>query len=229
MLHHTRTIEQQHRKGSTIMRKSVTAAAMAVSIALGGAAGVAIFGPSGASAQSTTTTPAPGAAPAAPSEKPRWAQDALKKLVDDGVITQAQADAVIKALQDARPHPGARKAVIRREGLAAAAKAIGIDENVLRDALKGGKTLGQVAADHGVDRQKVIDALVAETKTRTAAAVAAGKITQEQADKLNAAATQRIPDVVDGKAPLGALGGRGRGHRAGGPKVAPSAATAPAA
>jgi hypothetical protein len=209
------------------MRKSVTAAAMAASIAIGGAGGALLFGPSGAGAQSAPTTPAPNPSPAPP-EKPRWAEDAIKKLVDDGTITQAQADAVLKALQDARPErgPGGRGGpgkghFFKQEGLAAAAKAIGIDESALRDELKAGKSLADVAKAHGVDRQKVVDALVAEEKSRTAAAVAAGKITQEQATKIDAEAATRIPDVVDGKAPFGKGGfgkggfgpGRGRGLR----------------
>ncbi|WP_426572071.1 hypothetical protein [Aquihabitans sp. McL0605] len=84
-----------------------------------------------------------------------------------------------------------------------AAKAIGISEDDLRTALEGGKTIAQVAKDKGVDQQKVIDALVADAKAKTAAAVKDKKMTQAQADKVNAAATDRITKFVTEGRPKG--------------------------
>jgi uncharacterized protein (DUF433 family) len=51
-------------------------------------------------------------------------------------------------------------------GLDAAAKAIGITTDALRSQLEAGKTIAQVAKAHGVDVQKVIDAMVADAKTK---------------------------------------------------------------
>ncbi len=48
--------------------------------------------------------------------------------------------------------------------LAAAAAAIGITEAELRAALEDGRTIAAVAKEHGVDVEKVIDALVAEAQ-----------------------------------------------------------------
>jgi len=45
--------------------------------------------------------------------------------------------------------------------LGAAAEALGLDEDVLRDALQDGTTLAQAAEVQGIDRQALIDALVA--------------------------------------------------------------------
>ena len=86
----------------------------------------------------------------------------------------------------------------RGEGLAAAAKALGMTEADLGTALRGGKTLAQVAKDKGVPVQKVIDALVAEAKTKLAEAVKAGKITRAQADERLKDLTARITDRING-------------------------------
>jgi NAD(P)-dependent dehydrogenase (short-subunit alcohol dehydrogenase family) len=64
---------------------------------------------------------------------------------------------------------GTRAALARP--VAIAAKAIGIDAKELATELKSGKTVAQVAQAHGVDPQKVVDALVsAGTKRLQAAA-----------------------------------------------------------
>lgn len=51
-------------------------------------------------------------------------------------------------------------------GLDAAAKAIGITTDALRSQLEARKTIAQVAKAHGVDVQKVIDAMVADAKAK---------------------------------------------------------------
>jgi hypothetical protein len=64
---------------------------------------------------------------------------------------------------------GTRAALARP--VAIAAKAIGIDAKDLAAELKAGKTVAQVAQEHGVDPQKVVDAIVdAGTKRLQAAA-----------------------------------------------------------
>lgn len=202
------------------MRKWIAAAVAAAALG-GAAAGAAVFNvPVIAGAQSTST-----AAPVTPPAAPPWMTDALKKLVDAGTINQSQADAVSQALVAARPQggphgpggpggPGPRGA----PDLAAAAKAIGIDDAALRDAVKSGKTIAQVAQDHGVDPQKVIDAIVADLKTHLDADVAAGRITQAQADQRLADAPTHISDLVNGKLPPRGPHGPGRGF---GPDDAP--------
>jgi uncharacterized protein (DUF433 family) len=63
---------------------------------------------------------------------------------------------------------GARAALARP--VAIAAKAIGIDAKDLAAELKAGKTVAEVAQDHNVDPQKVIDALVDAGNKRLQAA-----------------------------------------------------------
>ncbi len=79
-----------------------------------------------------------------------------------------------------------------------AAKAIGISEDDLSIALKGGQSLAAVAKAHTVDPQKVIDALVADQQGEIDADLKAGQITQAQADQQKAGVVAHITDRVNG-------------------------------
>ncbi len=98
------------------------------------------------------------------------------------------------------PRPGRHALHV---GLAAAAKAIGVSEEELRTALRSGQSIAQVAQSKGVDVQKVIDAMVEEAKTRLAAKVQSGDLTQAQADEKLANLSQRITDLVNRTGPPG--------------------------
>jgi predicted RNase H-like HicB family nuclease len=87
------------------------------------------------------------------------------------------------------------------------AKAIGISEADLKTALAGGQTVAAVAKAHNVALQAVIDALVADSNSELAAAVANGSITQAQADAQKATILQRATDQANGTF----SGGRGPG------------------
>jgi polyhydroxyalkanoate synthesis regulator phasin len=102
--------------------------------------------------------------------------------------------------------PGGRGGFGRGASLEVAAEALGVTEADLRTALEDGKTIAEVAADKGVDKQKVIDALVADAKARSAEAVEEGTITQEQADERLADVTERITSFVDEGRPQGGPG-----------------------
>lgn len=80
---------------------------------------------------------------------------------------------------------------------AVAADAIGISQADLKTALDSGQSLADVATAHGVDPQKVIDALVADAKAHIADDVASGRITQAEADQHSADLVQRITDHVN--------------------------------
>src|SRR5215216_5323286 len=70
------------------------------------------------------------------------------------------------------PGPGHLKLF---RGLDAAASYLGLTREQLRTELAGGKTLAQVAQDKGKSVDGLVDAIVAETKKKVAAAVAAGR------------------------------------------------------
>jgi hypothetical protein len=199
------------------MRKSIAAASLAATLAVGGTAGMLLVGPGLAGAQTSTdstTTADSGttATPAAP-DGSNWVQDALAGLVTDGTLTQAQADAVQSALDAARPADlGHRGGGFGHVDLSTVATALGISEDDLRTALDAGSTIADVAAQQGVDVQTVIDAIVADQQAHVADEVADGRITQDQADQILADAATHATDVVNGTAP--AFGGD---HAPGGP------------
>lgn len=84
-----------------------------------------------------------------------------------------------------------------RHGLATAASTIGVTEEELRTALHSGQSLAQVAQSKGVAPQKVIDAMVAEAKTKLADAVKSGDLTQAQADERSTKLSERITEMVN--------------------------------
>jgi hypothetical protein len=133
----------------------------------------------------------------------------LSGLVSDGTLTQAQADKVAATL-DAKLPKGPRDGFGRGHGLghraraaelAAAAKALGLSESALRDQLRAGKSLAQVAAAQKVDVATLVKALVAVAQKHLAAAVTDGRLTQAQADKLAAGLTARITERVNAVRP----------------------------
>lgn len=65
----------------------------------------------------------------------------------------------------------------------AIAEALGIDTDTLATELQNGKSITQLAEEHSVDIQQVYDAALAVMDDNLTAAVDAGYLTQEQADK----------------------------------------------
>ncbi|HEY4608443.1 MAG TPA: hypothetical protein VIH06_04545, partial [Ilumatobacteraceae bacterium] len=85
-------------------------------------------------------------------------QEVLKPLVDDGTITQDQADKVIAAIVAARPADGPHGGPfgghrgpgdLIAEGLDTVATTLGITTDEVRTALQGGQTLADLAVSKG--------------------------------------------------------------------------------
>lgn len=208
------------------MKKAVAVGAISASLLGGAAVGALIGAPSLVSAQDeTTTTEAPADVPAAPlpdQEPGQWVRGALDELVQDGTITAEQADAVAAKLDEKRPArpgrhggpggPGGHHGRGPGGGMDAAATAIGIEPQELFEAMRNGSTVAQVAQEHGVDVQVVIDAMVAEMNTHLDEEVAEGELTQEEADARKAEAVTRITEMVNNPMPERPEGGpKGRG------------------
>ena len=85
----------------------------------------------------------------------------------------------------------------QRLPLRTVAETIGITVEALRAQLATGSSIAQVAANNGSSGQAVVDALVAKAKARLDAAVAAGRITQAQADAKLATERTRITTHVN--------------------------------
>jgi hypothetical protein len=119
-------------------------------------------------------------------------------------------------------------------GLDAAAKAIGVSTDTLFSDLKGGQTIAQVAKSKGVATKTVVDAMVAAAKSEFDAQVKAGRLTADQATKIEANLTSMITNLVNGTLPKpgsggpggfgghGGFGGFGGGGQMGGGAAAPA-------
>lgn len=105
---------------------------------------------------------------------------------------------------DGADRPGGCIGGHRGAGLDAAATALGMTPEELRSQLDAEVTIADVAESRNVDVQKVIDAMVADAKAHLSQAVAAGRLTQAQADAKAATLTERITQHVnEGKPPRG--------------------------
>ena len=113
-----------------------------------------------------------------------------------------------------------------RHGLQVAAKTINIEPKALAHELRTGKSIADVATEHGVDPNTVIAALVDAATTKINTAKTNGKLTDEQATKLLANLDERVTKVVQHKGKFAVHGKRAqrmrRRARAGGKVAAQS-------
>jgi len=138
-------------------------------------------------------------------------KDALKNRVDDAVkagkLTQEQGDALKKRI-DSSAVPflfggfgprglGGPAHLFGMHGLDAAASYLGLSEAELRAQLEQGKSLAEVARAQDKSVDGLVQALVADAKNRLDDAVAAGKLTQSQADEIEKGLEDRITDLVN--------------------------------
>jgi len=72
-----------------------------------------------------------------------------------------------------------------------------LDADKLKEELKADKSLAAVAKAQGVSTDDVVALLVEQQEAKLAEAVKAGKLTQEQADKLNENASDRVKAMVE--------------------------------
>ena len=202
--------------------KTLVVAGVATLAVLGGVAiGATVGTPDVASAQEDTTettestqSTEPSTEPSTEAERPEHVglAEVLADLVEDGTLTQEQADAVEEAITS-RMGPGMGRFGHHHGfgvGLDAAAEAIGIEADELRSALMDGQTLAEVAEANGVERQAVVDALVAEAESRIDQALEDERIDEDQATELRERAATKAEDAVDGT-----LRERGFRHRHG--------------
>ena len=136
--------------------------------------------------------------------------DALKKALGDRVDAAVAAGRITKAEGDALKqriaasdfplfgglHHGFGHVVF--PAVEAAAGYIGITEAQLRTELQGGKSLAQVATAHGKSVDGLVNALVAEAKSKLDAAVSAGRLTKSQETELLSRLKDRITSRVNG-------------------------------
>lgn len=141
-------------------------------------------------------------------------QTLIQSLIDDGVISQDQADTIAERAEAARAEFGDRGPRGNRGAkLESPAEAIGITAEELKTALEEGSTIADVATDNGVDVQVVIDAMVADRQEKLDQAVADGRLTADEAAEKATEIAEHVQDVVNGEIPENL--GEGRGRRGG--------------
>jgi hypothetical protein len=177
---------------------------MAGVVGLAGLGIGAVIGPAGAVAATSSATQAVG-------DRLTAIKDALAGLVKDGTITQAQADKVATTLDQKLPPRGFRGHGLRiGAGLDEVASIIGIPKDI--------------------NQATLVDKLVAAAKTRVAAEVKAGRLTQARADEVTKNLSARINEMVTHSWPMGMRGHhRGWGADGDGPDggTPPSAPSSP--
>jgi uncharacterized protein YidB (DUF937 family) len=123
--------------------------------------------------------------------------------VIDAMVAEASEDIeerITDFVNGELPHgPGPRGGGIRA-GLDAAADALGIEVEELREALRD-DSIADVAGERGVDVQAVVDAMVADATERIDQRVADGDLDADRAAELKAELPERITDLVNGERP----------------------------
>lgn len=186
----------------TIKRLALAVAAGAFTTALVGGAAFAAFQPAQtAEPTAVTSAPSTGASP------DRGPADRLKAilapLVANGTISQAQADAVLKAVHDAA---AAKKPEHRGPGylgdvLKVTSDYLGVPAATVAAQLRAGKSLAEIAdgmPPHS--RAGLVDALTTAANKKVDAAVSEKKLTTDQATALRAKLATEIGRLVDHKA-----------------------------
>jgi ribosomal protein S20 len=139
----------------------------------------------------------------------------IDQAVQEGKLTADQAnerksnlqERITKLVNEGKPKGEGRRG--HGPGLDAAAKALGVSTDDLRGRLRDGKTIAQVADDRNVDKQKVIDAMVADATEHIDQAVKDGKLTADQANERKSGLKDRITTLVNDGPQKGRDGGPG--------------------
>ena len=191
---------------TTPIKRSVAITAIAASTLGGVAAGAALFTPVIAGAQDDAVE----AEQAAPEHGTRISE-ALQVLVDDETLTEAQRDAVVETLQNARPDRGEFRERLGQRGPRGAgeiAEILGLEGSEMREALRNGSSIAELAEAQGVDTADIVDAIVARAEERLDAAVENGRIDDTQAAEMLTQAAERAEDLVNGEIEFGGRRGR---------------------
>lgn len=140
-------------------------------------------------------------------------QALIDQLVEDGVITDAQAESV----SEVRSAMQEQRQAQRAERLGELADAIGIEADDLVAAKDAGTPLAEIAGD---SLPAVVDLMVDKATDRIEHGVANGRLTQEQADEKLAGLEERIEARLADGGGFGnkGEGRRGKGHRGHGPR-----------
>lgn len=181
---------------ASIIRSKGVAVLSAGVLGVGLLGGVA-FAMTPASAGTASMAPDSRTASAEQDRRDGKLKAALDALVAKGVITQAQEDAIIDVLKgDHKDHPRIREFV--GDVVKSSVGYLGLPADQVKKDLRSGKSLGEIAnATPGKSRDGLLKFLDDAAGKRIEAAVDAGKITKDQAEKLRTKVDEAIVRIVD--------------------------------
>ena len=125
----------------------------------------------------------------------------LDRLVANGTITQTQEDAIIKALREDGDHnSGAELKRVLGDLMKLSMDYLGLPPGQVKQMLADGKSLGDIAnATPGHSRDGLIRYLVDQVTAQVQKALAEGKITKQQAERIKSHLTEHVTKFVDHK------------------------------
>ena len=161
-------------------------------------------------------------------------REALATAVANGRLTQEQADTMLAEMQEnitthlQQPGlpmgqgPAGQMMHAQRMGwqmhgqVDIIAETLGMTEQDLLAALQGGKTVAQVAEEKGVSLETLVETLMAPRREVLAEKVAAGELTQAEADEMLARMQENITNRLQQTWQRGGMFGQGGGQMGGG-------------
>ncbi len=131
-------------------------------------------------------------------------EEILEKLVVEGKLSATQREAILAAVKQFTDKAEDQRPAFHWKGhlegyLKTAATFLGKDEKDVLAALREGKSLAELAAAQGKTREDLIAAISAPANAKVSEALAANKLTAEQAAKAKAEIAGRAAKLVDAK------------------------------
>ena len=189
------------------MRKIIASTTIAASL-IGGGATAIVLAPGIAGAQDETEA-----------AEATGLSEVLAELVTENTLTQAQADAVQDAIEqaaeDGRLGPRGRGGKRGHRGFGNVLEELDIDRDAVREGIQDGLTPGEIAEANGSSAEALTDALTDQMNERLDTAVENGRLDETEADEKRAEIAERVEDIVNGEIEFGRKGHGPRGLRGG--------------
>ncbi len=103
-------------------------------------------------------------------------------------------------------HFGIESGEHRGEMVEKLANYLGISQDELRNELKSGKTLAEVAKENGKSTNDLVNFFMSEAKEHLQTALKNGRITQQRYDEVMQNIKQRVEQMINGKTPSKGFG-----------------------
>lgn len=141
------------------------------------------------------------------------AREHVEEMVHDPLPKRRPGGPGLPGAQGGPGHAGSHRPGFALGGLDAAAEALGTTVDELRDALRTGRTLADVAGEKQVAVEALVAAMVADARAHIDEARANGRISAARAEELAAGLEERITAFVNDGLPKPPFGGERRGAR----------------